>query len=98
MYDPKNEAHEFTDTGRDSAIAKACQYYNVEADELEIRGYADGAVYGLSTRTVIVAIPKGRSQTRSSSDSRDRGGRCPPPDRRAGIGGPANTPIAQFLR
>jgi len=75
MYDLKNEAHEFIDTGRDGAIAKACQFYNVEADELEIRGYPDGAVYGLTTRTVIVAIPKGRSQARSNSDSRERGER-----------------------
>ena len=39
MYDPKNEAHEFTDVGRDEAIAKACQFYGMEADELEFRGF-----------------------------------------------------------
>ena len=53
MYDPKNEAHEFTDVGRGEAVAKACEFYGVEADQLEIGGYAEGAVYGLATRTVI---------------------------------------------
>lgn len=75
MYDPKNEAHEFTDVGRDEAITSACQFYNVEADELEISGFPDGAVYGLSTRTVIVAVPKGRAQTRSRSEFREDGDR-----------------------
>jgi len=72
VYDPKNEPHEFADVDRDEAIAKACQFYNLSADELEISGFPDGAVYGLATRTVIVAAPKGRT---TRPDSRDDGER-----------------------
>ena len=32
MYDPKNEAHEFTDVGRVEAIAMACDFYGLEAE------------------------------------------------------------------
>ena len=82
MYDVRNEAHEFVGTGREEAVQKACQFYGVEVDELEISGFPDGAVYGLTTRTVIVAIPKNAQSTpRSRSDAprreerRDEGGR-----------------------
>ena len=88
MYDVKNEAHEFVGDGRDEAINKACQFFGV-ADEsaLAISGFETGAVYGLATRTVIVAVPKsgtksaparsrddaGRSAGRDPSRRRDRG-------------------------
>lgn len=90
MYDVKNEAHEFVGDGRDEAINKACQFFGV-ADEsaLAISGFEAGAVYGLATRTVIVAVLKsgaksapaparsrddaGRSAGRDSSRRRDRG-------------------------
>lgn len=88
MYDVKNEAHEFVADGRSEAVDKACQFFGV-ADEsaLAISGFETGAVYGLATRTVIVAVPKsgaksrparsrndaGRSAGRDSSRRRDRG-------------------------
>jgi spoIIIJ-associated protein len=75
VYDPKNETHEFTDVGRSEAIAKACEFYGVGEDQLEIGGYAEGAVYGLATRAVIVAVPKGRTPSSDSGPSDRSDGR-----------------------
>jgi len=85
VYDPKNEAHEFTDVGLDEAIAKACQFYNLSADELEISRFPDGAVYGLAARALIVAAPKGRSPRPDSREPRDD--REPRRETREGRGG-----------
>ena len=88
MYDVKNEAREFVGDGRDEAINKACQFFGVvDESALAISGFEAGAIYGLATRTVIVAVPKsgvksasaqsrndaGRSTGRDSSRRRDRG-------------------------
>ena len=59
MYDVKNEAREFVGDGRDEAINKACQFFGVvDESALAISGFEAGAIYGLATRTVIVAVPK----------------------------------------
>jgi spoIIIJ-associated protein len=82
VYDAKNEAHEFTGADRNDCIEQACQYYEMEADKLDIMGFEPGAVYGLATRALIVAAPKDRTAPppRGSDDdgrreSRGRGGR-----------------------
>ena len=63
--DVKNEAHEFVGDGRDEAISKACAFFGVDDETaLTISGYEAGAIYGLATRTVIVAIPKGAKPAR----------------------------------
>ena len=71
MNDVKNDAREFVGDGRDEVIDKACQHFGVDDESaLEISGFEAGAVYGLATRTVIVAVPKGRARPeRSRSDS-----------------------------
>ncbi len=72
MNDVKNSAHEFVGDGRDEAINKACAFFGVDDESaLAISGYEAGAIYGLATRSVIVAIPKGAKPARS----RDDGGR-----------------------
>jgi len=79
VNDVKNDAREFVGDGRDEVIGKACQHFGVDDESaLEISGFEAGAVYGLATRTVIVAVPKGRARSeRSRSDSgrRDEAGR-----------------------
>ena len=77
MNDLKNEAHEFLGDGRDEAVNKACAFFGVDDESaLSISGYEAGAVYGLATRTVIVAVPKGSAKSapaRSRSDEGRRG-------------------------
>jgi len=79
VNDAKNDVREFVGDGRDEAIGKACQHFGVDDESaLEISGFEAGAVYGLATRTVIVAVPKGRARperSRSDSGRRDEGGR-----------------------
>ena len=77
MYDSNNDAHEFIADGRDAAIEKACKFFGVEQDELEIKGFETGDVYGLGGRAVIVAELKGRSRPAPRSDEgrRDEGRR-----------------------
>jgi len=79
VNDAKNDVCEFVGDGRDEAIGKACQHFGVDDESaLEISGFEAGAVYGLATRTVIVAVPKGRARperSRSDSGRRDSGGR-----------------------
>jgi predicted RNA-binding protein Jag len=74
----KNEAHEFVGDGRDEAVSKACVFFGVDDESaLSISGYEAGAVYGLATRTVIVAVPKGGAKpvpARSRNDAGRRGG------------------------
>jgi len=60
MYDSRNEPHEFVANNRDEAIAKATQFFGVEADALDLGELPEGSVYGLSGRAVVVAAPKGR--------------------------------------
>lgn len=76
MSDVKNSAHEFVGDGRDDAINKACAFFGVDdASALTISGYEAGAIYGLATRSVIVAIPKGAKPAPARSrDDAGRGG------------------------
>ncbi|MCH7598407.1 MAG: hypothetical protein IH973_01510 [Myxococcales bacterium] len=78
MYDVKNEAREFVGDERSEALNKACQFFGVDdASALVISGFEAGAVYGLATRTVIVAVPKGGARSapaRSRNDVAQRGG------------------------
>lgn len=75
MSDAHNGAREFVGEGRDEAISKACVFFGVDdASELTISGYEPGAIYGLATRTVIVAIPKGSGRP-APARSRDDEGR-----------------------
>ncbi len=77
MNDLKNERHEFVGDGRDEVVNKACAFFGVDDESaLAISGYEPGAVYGLGTRTVIVAVPKGAAKSppaRSRSDAGRRG-------------------------
>lgn len=78
MYDEKSEAHEFVGSGREEAVEKACRFFQVEAGDLAILEFAAGEVYGLASRTVIVAVPKGRKRAeprRDDSPRREEGGR-----------------------
>ncbi|MBW2400371.1 MAG: hypothetical protein JRG80_14005 [Deltaproteobacteria bacterium] len=90
MYDSKNERHEFIAGNRDDAVRKATDYFGVDAGELELAGFSEGAVYGLGGRSVIVAslrnrkVPTpgrsggggGRDRDRDSGrEDRGRGGR-----------------------
>jgi spoIIIJ-associated protein len=75
VYDVKNEAHEFVGESQDEAVSKACGFFGVDdASALAISGYEPGAVYGLATRAVIVAVPKGAAKS-APARSRDDGGR-----------------------
>ena len=87
MNDVNNGAREFVGDGRDEAINKACAFFGVDDESaLEISGYEAGAIYGLATRSVIVAIPKGAKPAPARSrDDAGRGG-----DAKRGSSGPAS--------
>ena len=74
VYDPKSEAHEFVAENRDAAIKKACEYYQVEVDALEIGAFPEGDVYGLGGRSVVVARLPGRRPEARPAGRRDREG------------------------
>ena len=65
MYDAKTEAREFIGAEREEAIEKACRFFGIDANELSISGFEAERVYGLATRTVIVAAPKNRKSPAS---------------------------------
>ncbi len=81
MNDVKSEAREFVGKGRDEAVGKACAFFGVDDESaLSISGYEAGVVYGLATRTVIVAVPKGGAKpaparSRNEVERRDDEGR-----------------------
>ena len=76
MNDLKNEVHEFVGDGRDDAVNKACAFFGVDDESaLSISGYEAGAVYGLATRTVIVAVPKGAARPAPARSRNDAGRR-----------------------
>ncbi len=75
MSDAHNGAREFVGEGRDEAISKACVFFGVDDESaLAISGYEAGSIYGLATRTVIVAIPKGSARP-APARARDDAGR-----------------------
>ena len=87
MYDARNERKEFVADGRREAISKACDFFGASEDELEIGEPAEGAVFGLASRSVVVAAlrdrtppPPDRGGDRGGSRDRDR-------DRGRGRGG-----------
>ncbi len=60
MYDASSEPHEFVGADRDEAVAKACRFFRLELDALTVHELDPGQVYGLGSRTVIVAVPQNR--------------------------------------
>ena len=60
MYDAMNEPHEFVGDNRDDASARACKYFGVSQEALEIHEFKPGEVYGLGGRCAIVAAPRNR--------------------------------------
>lgn len=82
MFDEKNERKEFVAEDRADAVAKACEFFGVEESALEIGSFPDKSVYGLASRTVIVAALKDRTPPAPGGgggggdrDRGDRGGR-----------------------
>jgi len=76
VNDVKNEAREFVGEGRDEAVNKACAFFGVDDESaLSISGYEAGAVYGLATRTVIVAVPRGGARPAPARSRTDAGRR-----------------------
>jgi spoIIIJ-associated protein len=87
VYDDKNERKEFVADDKAEAVAKACEFFGVDEDALEIGGFDSGAVYGLASRTVIVAALKDRTPPAPGGGDRDGGGRGRDRDDRGGRGG-----------
>ena len=94
-YDATREPREFVGEDRESALAKATDFYGVSVEELTVKDLAPGEVHGLAARTALVAIPTAqigaaaprRREERGDRDrdrDRDRGGRG---DRDRGRGG-----------
>lgn len=76
MNDMKNEPREFVGDERSEAVDKACAFFGVDDESaLTISGYEAGVVYGLATRTVIVAVPKGSSRPAAARSRSDAGPR-----------------------
>jgi len=75
VYDPRNEAHEFIAEEREAAVAKAAQFFDVDADALIIKEYEESEVSGLAGRTLVVAVPRDRKPVQEGRSARDRGDR-----------------------
>jgi hypothetical protein len=60
VYDPRNEQREFLAGDRDEAIAKACEFFRLSADQLAIHEPDPGTIFGLASRVLIVAAPLDR--------------------------------------
>jgi spoIIIJ-associated protein len=84
VYDPKQEPHEFVAESREAALEKARAFFGLGADQLLVHEHVAGEVYGLSGRTVVVAVPRDRKPPQRSE--RD-GGRDRDRDRDRGRGG-----------
>jgi spoIIIJ-associated protein len=82
LYDPRSEAKEFIGASRSEAVANACNFYDVQEDELKFSELDPEEVHGLGARVVVVAVPpnagrpSGRPE-RGAGESRGarRGGR-----------------------
>lgn len=74
MYDPNSEPREFVGEGREEAIEKACRFFGLESDELLVTEFPKGEVYGLASRSVIVAAPRSARPRRAAERSGDRSG------------------------
>ncbi len=57
MYDPRSEPNEFIGATRSEAIAKACNFYEVDEQALLIAELGPSDVSGLAARVVVVALP-----------------------------------------
>jgi spoIIIJ-associated protein len=66
VYDASTEPREFVGLDRAEAVGKACGYFRLREDELSIHELDAKEIYGLSSRTVVVAVPAGR-QAREGS-------------------------------
>jgi spoIIIJ-associated protein len=64
MYEARNEAHEFIGDDRAEAVRKAVSFFGIDEDGLSVRALDGTTVYGLSGRTVVVAVPKNRAPVR----------------------------------
>ncbi len=89
MYDASNELHEFFGASRKEAIGKACDYFGVGEDALQIHDLDPAEIYGLGGRTVIVGGLRERKP-----QARERGGASAGADegrggRRGRDGGPS---------
>jgi predicted RNA-binding protein Jag len=72
VYDPRNEAHEFIADEREAAVAKATQFFGVDADALIVKEYEGSEVSGLAGRTLVVAVPRNRKPVQEGRSARDR--------------------------
>ena len=72
MYEAKAEPHEFVGEGREDAIAKACEFFGVQQDALEIGELPQGEVYGLGARSLIVARVRGTGGRPRSDERTER--------------------------
>jgi predicted RNA-binding protein Jag len=72
VYDPKQEPHEFVAESREAALEKARAFFGLGSDQLLVHEAPVGEVYGLSGRTVVVAVPRDRKPPVRSD--RDGGG------------------------
>lgn len=82
MYDVRSELHEFVGSDRSEALSKACGFFGVGEDELEVGAPPASDVMGLGGRVVVVAGLKGR-QRPAHSGREDRGDRPERGERRA---------------
>lgn len=87
MYDARNELHEFVGTDRNEALSKACAFFGVGEDALEIGIPPAGEVMGLTSRIVLVAGLKERQRPARSGGGREERGDRPERGERRGRDG-----------
>ena len=57
MYDARSEPNEFVADSLAEAVAKATRFFEVGESELTVREPPPGDIFGLGSRSVIVAFP-----------------------------------------
>ena len=78
MYDATQEPNEFVGDDREGAVAKACQFFDVEQSDLKVVEPPMGSIAGAGARIVVVAVPtsvkpRPRREEREGDRDRERG-------------------------
>lgn len=86
MYDARQEPNEFVADNLEEAKEKAAEFFGSDASDLKVVVPADGEIFGATSRTVIIAVPKDvAARGPRPSEGGGRGGDDRPP-RREGRG------------
>jgi spoIIIJ-associated protein len=89
-YEPKHESHEFIGVNRSDAVGKACAFFEIAEDALNIKELGPDRVAGIGDRVLVIAepqdAPKRPPQREGRGSDREARGRDREPRGREGRG------------